>query len=125
MFWFWTQVLWHFPRRPASWELAYHGFNLLEGGVWEGFALVTLWRALRRGGACLEWPFALAFLSFGVTDFLEAYRVTPGLVVFKALNCGMLLWIRAAIHRRDSAGRELPADGAPPPGQGIRDPGRE
>ncbi len=53
----------------------YHFFNLFEGCVWLVFAALVIRRMMagrpfqdRRG-------YALAFLTFGLTDFREAYAL--------------------------------------------------
>lgn len=78
----------------------YHLFNLFEGCAWVVFAGLVLWRRRlgRRSG--LELWYALAFLTFGLTDFREAYVLESWLIWVKLINLIALLMLRAEVIRR-------------------------
>jgi len=48
----------------------------------------------------LEWWYALAFFTFGLTDFREAYALSSWLIWAKLANLILLLWLRATVIRR-------------------------
>jgi hypothetical protein len=95
-----THTWWkHNPADPLS--QAYHFFNLAEGLVWLVFAGLVLGRFMRHRKSWHELAYSLAFLSFGITDFVEAYRLTSGLLLIKGVNLGLLLWLRAIVISRN------------------------
>ena len=94
-----THAWWRYnPAQPLS--HAYHYFNLVEGAVWMIFAGLVIGRFARHRKSFLELFYAVAFLSFGVTDFVESYRLTSGLLLMKGANLAILLWLRAEVIRR-------------------------
>ena len=94
-----THTWWRYdPADPLS--QAYHYFNLVEGLAWFAFATLVWLRFWWHRKSWLELAYALAFLSFGVTDFVEAYRLTSGLLLIKGANLGLLLWLRAVVIQR-------------------------
>jgi hypothetical protein len=74
----WLDILifrtwWRYQPRDPSWVyVPYHAFNLFEGATWCVFAALVLLRYLRNRRSRLELWYALAFVTFGLTDFQEA-----------------------------------------------------
>jgi hypothetical protein len=101
-----THTWWRYhSAEPLS--QAYHYFNLAEGVAWLVFAALVLRRFRRHRKSWLEVAYALAFVSFGATDFVEAYRLTSGLLLIKGANLGILLWLRAMVIRRYYPGSKI------------------
>ena len=97
----WFQVWWTYPRRDGiAWvDVPYHGFNLFEGSMWVILAALVLRRSLRHCRSRVELAYALAFFTFGLTDFREAYVLSSWLLWVKGLNLLILLWLRAIVIR--------------------------
>ena len=58
-------------------------------------------RGLRHHGCfLLEIAYSFAFLTFGVTDFREAYALDSWLIWLKAGNLLILLWLRSLVIKR-------------------------
>lgn len=102
----WLDVLflktwWRYDPKESSWAFVpYHLFNLFEGGVWTVLACLVLARHMRHRRSRLELWYALAFLTFGLTDFREAYALTSWLIWLKLVNLLLLLWARTSVIRR-------------------------
>lgn len=94
-----THTWWRYNSAETL-SQAYHYFNLVEGTAWIVFAGLVLGRFTRHRKSSLELLYAVAFLSFGVTDFVEANRLTSGLLLLKGANLAVLLWLRAQVIRR-------------------------
>ncbi|WP_337176647.1 hypothetical protein [Paludisphaera sp.] len=78
---------WTYVPRSATWiEHATHGFNLFEGAAWVVFAGLVLTRWARHRRSRVEPVYALAFLTFGLTDFREAYALDSWLIAVKLVN---------------------------------------
>ena len=97
----WHQVWWTYPRRDGiDWvDVPYHVFNLVEGMVWVVLAALVLRRYLSHQRSTVELAYALAFLTFGLTDFREAYCLSSWLLWVKGLNLLILLWLRSIVIR--------------------------
>ena len=92
---------WSYPTGNRSWfESPYHAFNLFEGAVWVIFAGLVLRRFLSHRRSSLEVAYALAFFTFGLTDFREAYALQSWLVWLKGANLLMLFWLRHLVMSR-------------------------
>jgi hypothetical protein len=80
-------------------SIPYHAFNLFEGACWivVGALVIRRYIAFRRSR--LEVVYALAFLSFGATDFREAYVLESWLVWAKLANLIALIGLRAVAIR--------------------------
>src|SRR5262245_35455633 len=91
---------WTYDHAAAWPDQLYRGFNLLEGGAWLLIAGLVLIRYRRNRKSPLELLYALAFVTFGLSDFLEAYELTSALIVFKGANLVVLLLLRRTILRR-------------------------
>ncbi len=96
----WNRTWWRYrPRDPLEFSLPYHVFNLFEGAVWVIFAGLVLIRAWKNHRSSIEVWYALAFFTFGLTDFREAYALTSWLVWVKLVNLIVLAWLRARVIR--------------------------
>ena len=58
------------------------------------------WRYAKRRHSVLELAYALAFFTFGLTDFQEAQALTSWLIWLKLLNLIVLLRLRAVVIKR-------------------------
>ncbi len=97
----WTREWWSYrPGDRSLYARFYHPFNLFEGTTWLVFAALVLWRRSRGSRSRLELGYALAFFSFGLTDFREAYSLTSWLVWAKLANLIALVRLRAEVIRR-------------------------
>ena len=88
------------PATSGPWGLAYRWFNFAEGGVWCAFALLVLRRCRRERKSWIELWYAVAFLTFGLSDLREAYVISLPLVALKGLNLVILLTLRQHVMRR-------------------------
>jgi hypothetical protein len=92
---------WTYPPGNPSWvETPYHTFNLFEGAVWVILSGLVLRRFFRFRHSKVEIVYALAFFTFGLTDFREAYALQSWLIWVKAANLLALLWLRSLVIRR-------------------------
>jgi hypothetical protein len=82
---------------PAWFEILYHAFNLFEGAVWVTLSGLVLRRFLRCRHSTVEVVYALAFFTFGLTDFREAYALESWLIWLKAANLAVLFWLRSIV----------------------------
>ncbi len=98
----WTRTWWSYRASdPDGITSLLHWFNLGEGLTWLVFAgLVLIRRRKARGRSSLEVWYALAFLSFGLTDFREAYALTSWLIWLKLANLVVLARLRAKVIQR-------------------------
>jgi hypothetical protein len=97
----WFRVWWRHPHPTDPWfSMPYHAFNLFEGVCWVVFGLLVLRRFLVFRRSPLEIAYALAFFTFGLTDFREAYVLQSWLVWVKLVNLIALVWLRSIVIRR-------------------------
>ena len=69
--------------------------------VWAAFPALVLFRRRKgEGRSGLELWYALAFSTFGLTDFREAYALTSWLIWVKLANLIALARLRAVVIRR-------------------------
>lgn len=91
---------WTYSPRSATWiEHAMHGFNLFEGAAWIVFAVLVLARWARHRRLRAEPAYALAFFTFGLTDFREAYALDSWLIAIKLANLFVLFALRRHVIR--------------------------
>lgn len=91
---------WTYSPRSATWiEHATHGFNLVEGAAWTVFAGLVLARWARHRRSPAEPVYAVAFLTFGLTDFREAYALDSWLIAAKLANLVALFALRRYVIR--------------------------
>ena len=92
---------WTYRSASTPWvEVPYHAFNLFEGAVWVALSGLVLRRFLKYRHSNLEVMYALAFFTFGLTDFREAYALQSWLIWLKAANLLALLRLRAVVIKR-------------------------
>ncbi len=104
----WFRTWWTYRSGSLSWvESPYHAFNLFEGTVWVVLAGLVLRRSLRNHRSAIEAAYALAFFTFGLTDFREAYALQSWLIWVKAANLVALLWLRSRVIARYYPGSKL------------------
>jgi hypothetical protein len=92
----WWHTWWSFDPNGSVHDLIWqHGFNLFEGCCWLVFAGLVARRYWRhRKSMRLELSYATAFVWFGISDFIQAYRLTSWLLVWKLINLIVLLVLR-------------------------------
>lgn len=78
----------------------YHWLNILEGGAWFTFSLLVLWRYVKQRNSGLELWYSLAFATFGISDFAEAWELSSWLIWLKLLNLIILLRLRRIVMTR-------------------------
>jgi hypothetical protein len=106
-----TETWWRW-NRPASEPLmvndyACHYFNFVEGTAWFVFAGLVLRRWWRFRRSPLEIAYAVAFLLFGISDFVEAWALTSWLLWWKLVNLVALFQLRVIVLRRFYPDRRL------------------
>ena len=94
-----THVWWRYGG-AGGWSAAYHWFNLVEALVWFVFGGFVLARFLRQRRSAFELIYALAFVTFGLSDLREAWQLESWLLLAKGVNLGLLLALRRHILRR-------------------------
>ena len=104
----WSRVWWKYPQPSDPWfSVPYHIFNLFEGFCWICFSCLVLHRYLRFRHSVIEIAYALAFFSFGLTDFREAYVLESWLVLVKLANLVALVALRSIVMRRYYPDRKM------------------
>jgi hypothetical protein len=68
--------------------------------VWVILSGLVLRRFLGNRRSTIEVVYALAFFTFGLTDFREAYALQSWLIWLKAANLLALLWLRSRVITR-------------------------
>jgi len=92
---------WTYRSADTPWvEAPYHAFNLFEGTVWFVLSGLVFRRFLIHRHSPVEVAYALAFFTFGLTDFREAYALQSWLIWIKAANLLVLFWLRALVIGR-------------------------
>lgn len=102
----WLQILflqewWRYNPRDTPWVFVpYHLFNLAEGAAWLVFAGLVLRRYATAQNSPWEIVYAAGFVTFGLTDFLEAYALHSWLLWLKLVNLIALLVLRHQVRTR-------------------------
>jgi hypothetical protein len=92
---------WRYAATESStFSASYHWFNLAEGIAWCVIAALVLCRYFKERKSSLEVAYATAFLTFGLSDFVEAWRLTTWLILAKGANLMALFLLRRIILRR-------------------------
>jgi len=93
---------WRYRPGETPWvSVPYHAFNLFEGTTWVVLSALVLRRYWGAAGRSpIEVVYGLAFFTFGLTDFREAYALDSWLIWVKLVNLILLLWLRAVVIRR-------------------------
>lgn len=81
-------------------DQVYHTFNIAEGLAWIALGALVLRRWTPQKRSALEPLYALAFVTFGLTDFQEARELSTWLILAKGVNLALLLALRAIVIRR-------------------------
>ncbi len=95
-----TRTWWTYDPGADWYAQPYHWINLLEGAAWLVFAGLVLARYVRNRRSKLEWLYALAFVTFGLSDFREVYVVQSWLILAKGVNLGVLFYLRHLVISR-------------------------
>ena len=88
------------PNNPSWVETTLHAFNLFEGAAWVILSGLVIRRFLHHRQSAIEVAYSLAFFTFGLTDFREAYGLQSWLIWVKAANLLILLWLRSTVIKR-------------------------
>lgn len=97
----WTRTWWSYSRdSDLPYSFAYHTFNLVEGSFWFGFCGLVLYRRYRGHRSRLELWYALAFFTFALSDFREAYFQQSWLIWLKGVNLVALFYLRYLVIKR-------------------------
>ena len=88
------------PAATDDFSAPYHRFNLVEGAAWFVVAMLIVWRYFGNRKTWGEWLLAGAFVAFGCSDLCEAYALTSRLIVFKAVNLAVIIWLSVVVLRR-------------------------
>lgn len=98
----WWHEWWRFnPQGTTSDLITQHVFNWIEGVSWFVLAGLVVRRFRRsRKSRRLELSYAFAFLLFGLSDFVQAYRLTSWLLVWKLINLIVLLVLRRVVMKK-------------------------
>lgn len=97
---FLKRTWWTYDTAADWYAQPYHWLNLIEGSLWLVFAGLVSRRWLRHRRSPQELLYALSFVTFGLSDYVEAYRLTSWLILFKAANLAVLLYLRSILIRR-------------------------
>jgi hypothetical protein len=104
----WFHAWWRYSSRSDPWfSVPYHFFNLFEGVCWVTVAALVIRRYLQFRRSTLEVWYAVAFLSFGLTDFREAYALESWLIWAKLVNLAVLFVLRRVVITRFYPGKKL------------------
>lgn len=95
-----TRVWWRYDPKADWFAQPYHWMNLVEGCVWLVLSALVLTRYARHRHSRIELLYGLAFLTFGLSDFREAYSLQSWLILFKGANLAALLYLRWIVIRR-------------------------
>lgn len=74
---FLTKAWWTYNPAEHWFHQPYHWLNLIEGCFWLVFGLLVLKRWVRHRNSPFEVVYAVAFFTFGLSDFREAYVLQP------------------------------------------------
>ncbi len=96
-----SKTWWRYRPGEITWIYApYHVFNLFEGCAWFVFGALVLNRYWKHHHSSLELWYALAFFTFGLTDFREAYVLNSWLIWLKLANLVFLFRLRSLVIKR-------------------------
>jgi hypothetical protein len=74
-------------QRPSliGWNVFYVIFNYIEAVFWFGIALYVLFRYIKNRKTWYELLYTLSFFVFGVTDLIEVWGMTLGVLLLKGV----------------------------------------
>lgn len=89
---------WQYTPDDGQWFTAiYHWFNIAEGVAWVVCSGLVFRRYLAQRRSRLEICYAVAFLTFAMTDFREAWEQSSWLIWLKLLNLLALFLLRRRV----------------------------
>lgn len=94
------RVWWRYDEAADWYAQPYHWLNLVEGSLWFVCAVLVAARYLRHRNSRLELAYAVSFVTFGLSDFREAYVLESWLIGAKGANLVILLLLRRTVLRR-------------------------
>lgn len=94
------QTWWQYADATSWLDELYHWFNMFEGTAWLVFFALVLRRFANHRQSPMELYYALAFLTFALTDFREAWLQQSWLLWIKLLNLIALFLLRRHVMRR-------------------------
>lgn len=99
--WLFYETWWTWNRSPNDPQLVHdwacHYFNLVEAFAWFVFAVLVFRRWTQHHKSQVELIYALAFVAFGLSDVIEAWRLTSWLLWWKAINLTALIALRKSV----------------------------
>lgn len=96
---------WRYASSDSSaFSAVYHWFNVAEGIAWCVIGGLVLRRYLKERKSSLEIGYAVMFLTFGLSDFVEAHLLTTWLILAKGANLIALVLLRRRILQRHYPG---------------------
>lgn len=97
----WSRAWWHYGQPGEAWfSMPYHVFNLFEGACWIVIGGLVLRRYVAFRRSRIEVVYAMAFVTFGLTDLREAYVLESWLVWAKLANLIALVVLRRVVIAR-------------------------
>lgn len=109
--WLFTETWWSWDRPPEGRfefnDVACHYFNLLEAIAWFTFSVLVLRRWCRFRRSWMEIAYATAFVTFGLSDLVEAWKLTSWLLWWKLINLTLLFSLRSIVIRRYYPGSRI------------------
>jgi len=96
---FWINHVWldYSQTRHEPFTQFCHWFNIVEGIGWILLGLFVFTRYFKFRKSTDELWFAVAFMTFGLTDFYEAWLYPTWLIYVKAFNLIALLKLRSKV----------------------------
>ncbi len=104
---FLIQPWWSYNPSEHWFHQPYHWLNLVEGCLWVLFGLLVLRRFVGNRHSLLEPVYALAFFTFGLSDFREAYVLQPWLIGLKGVNLVVIFALRHHLLKRYYPGSKM------------------
>lgn len=95
---FLSRRLWSYDA-TSNWHTVYHWLNVAEGCLWVLVGLIVIRRYLINQRSLAEVAFAVAFVLFGISDFIEAQSLDVWLIVWKTFNLALLLVLRSYVRK--------------------------
>jgi len=90
---------WQFSDDTNFFASLYHYFNLAEAAVWFVLGALVALRFFRFRHSNMEIVYSIAFLAFGVSDVLEAWKLTSWLLWTKLVILLGLFMLRRHVIR--------------------------
>ena len=104
----WNETWWKFDRQNlGGYALCAHWFNLFEATAWFACGVFVGGRYLRCQKSLIELAYSISFLLFGMTDLIEAYRLTSWLLWFKLMILLPLIRLRRYVRTELYPGSKL------------------